>query len=215
VSDSSQGQPPGWYYAQGDPPDTQRYWDGTQWQGGPQPVPSAGQAGPGMAGNAGGAAGQLADAPKRILARFIDLIIWIVIFFILGIIFLGGSIAAAQAGDGVSYLASLLAGLIGAAIFTAYEVLLPMQTGGATLGKLVLKMKVVKEDGEAADMQTLLMRFAPYIGLAVISSFLPFIAPIPFLIMLLILLVSLVFLFTDEKRQAVWDKIGKTIVVDA
>jgi uncharacterized RDD family membrane protein YckC len=30
--------PPGWYHAQGDPPDTQRYWDGTHWQGGPQPI---------------------------------------------------------------------------------------------------------------------------------------------------------------------------------
>lgn len=28
--------PPGWYYADGDQPGTQRYWDGTQWQGGPQ-----------------------------------------------------------------------------------------------------------------------------------------------------------------------------------
>ncbi|MFV0258463.1 MAG: hypothetical protein ACK5PP_08460 [Acidimicrobiales bacterium] len=23
--------PPGWYYAQGDPPDTARYWDGDGW----------------------------------------------------------------------------------------------------------------------------------------------------------------------------------------
>lgn len=28
----------GWYYAQGDPPGTQRYWDGAQWIGGPKPV---------------------------------------------------------------------------------------------------------------------------------------------------------------------------------
>ena len=31
-------RPAGWYYAQGDPPDTQRYWDGSAWQGDPQPV---------------------------------------------------------------------------------------------------------------------------------------------------------------------------------
>lgn len=24
------GQPAGWYYAEGDPPGTQRYWDGAQ-----------------------------------------------------------------------------------------------------------------------------------------------------------------------------------------
>lgn len=33
--------PAGWYEAQGDPPGTQRWWDGTQWVGEPQPVPSA------------------------------------------------------------------------------------------------------------------------------------------------------------------------------
>jgi uncharacterized membrane protein YhaH (DUF805 family) len=30
--------PPGWYYADGDPLGSQRYWDGSQWQGGPQPA---------------------------------------------------------------------------------------------------------------------------------------------------------------------------------
>lgn len=30
--------PAGLYYAEGDPPNTQRYWDGVSWQGGPQLV---------------------------------------------------------------------------------------------------------------------------------------------------------------------------------
>lgn len=29
---------PGWYHAQGDPPGTERYWDGTAWTEGPRPV---------------------------------------------------------------------------------------------------------------------------------------------------------------------------------
>ena len=33
--------PPGWYQADGDPAGTQRYWDGTQWVGGPQVVAAA------------------------------------------------------------------------------------------------------------------------------------------------------------------------------
>lgn len=39
-----QPQPAGWYYAEGDPPGTHRYWDGFQWTGGPQPI-HAGYAG--------------------------------------------------------------------------------------------------------------------------------------------------------------------------
>jgi uncharacterized membrane protein YhaH (DUF805 family) len=38
---------PGWYYAQGDPPGTQRYWDGVQWVGEPQ---GAGQQAPAQSG---------------------------------------------------------------------------------------------------------------------------------------------------------------------
>ncbi len=32
--------PAGHYHAEGDPPDTVRYWDGTQWVGDPMPTPS-------------------------------------------------------------------------------------------------------------------------------------------------------------------------------
>lgn len=35
------GVPPGWYHAEGDPPNTERYWDGSAWQGEPQPVAAA------------------------------------------------------------------------------------------------------------------------------------------------------------------------------
>ncbi len=40
MSDNSR-QPPGWYYAAGDPPGTHRYWDGELWQGSPEPVAPA------------------------------------------------------------------------------------------------------------------------------------------------------------------------------
>lgn len=29
---------PGWYHAEGDPPNTERYWDGSAWTDGPRPV---------------------------------------------------------------------------------------------------------------------------------------------------------------------------------
>lgn len=32
------GSEPGWYQADGDPPDTERYWDGSAWQGPPHPI---------------------------------------------------------------------------------------------------------------------------------------------------------------------------------
>ncbi len=35
---STGGAPPGWYHAEGDPPGTERYWNGTEWTEGPRPV---------------------------------------------------------------------------------------------------------------------------------------------------------------------------------
>lgn len=42
-------QPPGWYHGAGDPPGTQRYWDGEIWVGEPvaAPTPAPGPFGPG------------------------------------------------------------------------------------------------------------------------------------------------------------------------
>ena len=82
MSDNAPQQPPGWYYAQGDPPGTQRYWDGQSWIGAPQPVPGA--AGPGgqvMADD------NLATPGSRILGRIIDGFIWFVISAFIGAVF--------------------------------------------------------------------------------------------------------------------------------
>ena len=32
--------PPGWYHAEGDPPNTERYWDGSEWSEEPRPIGS-------------------------------------------------------------------------------------------------------------------------------------------------------------------------------
>ena len=72
------GQQSGWYYAQGDPPGTHRYWDGAQWVGGPQPVAAAGAPGympgstPGLAYGDMSSGRPLAGPGIRILARLLD-----------------------------------------------------------------------------------------------------------------------------------------------
>lgn len=39
MTDLNTSRAAGWYPAEGDPPGTQRYWDGAAWQGGPQVAP--------------------------------------------------------------------------------------------------------------------------------------------------------------------------------
>lgn len=200
MSDAPQIQPPGWYYAQGDPPGTQRYWDGSSWQGGPQPVPGAEGA---AADHIGGA---LAEPGKRIIARVIDGIIWTVISLLFSLLIAGGSFLS----GGTSFVRSLIASIIAGAVVVAYEAFM-VGTQGATAGKMALNMKVVNEDGSPADLNTGLRRMFLYIAFIFINL-IPFIGGLLFLV---VAIVGLVFLFTDDKKQTPWDKVGKTLVVDA
>lgn len=201
MSDAPQIQPPGWYYAQGDPPGTQRYWDGSSWQGGPQPVPGAEGA---MAESVGGS---LAEPGKRIVARFIDGIIWFIISLVSSLVIAGGSIFS---GDQPGFASSAIAGLVGGALIVAYETLM-VGSRGATVGKLALGTKVVNQDGSPADINTGLRRMYLYIAFIFINM-IPIIGGLLFLV---VAIVGLVFLFTDDKKQTPWDKIGNTLVVEA
>ena len=60
MSDPYGNTEPGWYYAEGDPPGTQRFWDGSQWVGGPQTggIGSPGPLNPYTGAQFAGAAGQ-------------------------------------------------------------------------------------------------------------------------------------------------------------
>lgn len=57
-------QGPGWYYAEGDPPGTKRYWDGSTWTEGPKVMQDGDSGGMGapIAGAAAGAAGAVTGA---------------------------------------------------------------------------------------------------------------------------------------------------------
>lgn len=137
MTDGNAQTPPGWYYAAGDPPGTQRYWDGTQWQGGPQPVAAGG---PGAMA-AGGA--QLGGPGERLLARIIDLFV-LIIPIILVVVVIGQNIG----GSIVTFL-----------IAAGYEVYL-LGTKGATVGKSVMNLKVVNEDYSDITMETAVRRYA-------------------------------------------------------
>lgn len=129
--------PPGWYYAAGDPPGTQRYWDGATWQGGPQPVAAAGA--PGAV--AGGP--QLATPGKRFIARIIDFFVIVIPVIIATVLF----------GQGV--VGGIVVFLIGA----GYEIYL-LGTKGYTIGKGMQNIKVVNADFSDISMETAAKRYA-------------------------------------------------------
>lgn len=182
-------QPAGWYHAQGDPPNTHRYWDGTQWVGGPQPIGGPGPApmGGGFAAPSPGiAAGgrPLADPGMRIVARLIDFAIGIVAGLIIA------SIVGFRTQIGLQFFLALV-GVIYEVAFTALK--------GGTPGKLIMGIGVQTTDG------TLPPGWGPAVIRWVVTA-------IP-CIGLIVWIVSLVFLFTDAQHRTVGDRAGSTLVV--
>lgn len=119
------GQPAGWYPAEGDPPGTQRYWDGTQWQGGPQPIG-------GMTATAGGGPGEKVEYGTRAVAFLIDTGIYLAIYVVTLIL---GSISDAL-------------GLIGSLAqlgFSIYNGIYLQGTTGQTIGKKQQGIKLVAD----------------------------------------------------------------------
>ncbi len=169
--------------------------------------PPGGQAPPGYTAFGGpGAAMQtdnLAEGWQRIVARFIDGIIVGIASFIIGVI-------VAIALDNL--LGGLIAGLIGVAIGTAYEVVLTSQLG-ATLGKKIFNMRIVNEsDGSKVDDNVMLKRYMPSIAIGVIGA-IPILGLLSIPLGLVFVILSLVWIFTDDKRRSVYDKFGNTIVI--
>lgn len=190
--------PPGHYHAQGDPPDTVRYWDGEQWVGDPVPAPST--APPPPPGAAPGPA--TAGVGPRIGAGLIDLFIAVVISIVLTLILFGTSTgdnsfeANANAGESI---------LVGVVIYAAFFGL--MAATSSTPGKLMLGMRVTQADGETSlAAKDIFMRSLPYLAAMVIPL-------AGLLIWVLVTIVSIVFVSNDAQSRSVYDRIAKTLVV--
>ncbi len=134
-------QPPGWYYAEGDPPGTHRYWNGAQWAGGPQPV-QIGVPGAGSAQHLVEPAG----VGPRILAWLIDSVIFVIPAVILALVGVSDELLT------IGYIVLLL-------IFLGNQIVLQGLTG-QTVGKKVMGLIVVDEvTGEPLGLLKALGRF--------------------------------------------------------
>lgn len=218
---------PGWYHGEGDPPNTQRYWDGIQWVGEPRPVPPPPLAAPAVppgsmpAPVAAAPAGLsptfqtsssepaidnlqkmglvLASPGSRIVARVIDSVIVAVLAIGLFIVFFAAGVGGGASGGLVAW--ALLAAVGGA----AYEVGFVALAGG-TPGKLALGIRVATLEGQQP----------PGWGQAAARWVLNTAQLIPFLgqlAALAIWFVSFILLFSDPLHRTLFDRVGGTVVV--
>jgi uncharacterized RDD family membrane protein YckC len=159
-------------------------------------------------------AGQpLAEAWKRVLARFLDgLIIGIVFGTIIAAAVLSGGDSAGFAGFGsdASFGKLYLIGFLGLIVGFVWDAVCTKMFGGTPM-KLAFGMRVVRADnGGPVEWSHAITRWAIPGAFALIP-----IPILPGLANLVILIVSLVFIFTKPLRQAVWDLVAKTLVVQA
>ncbi len=220
---SDQGATPaGWYHAPGDPDGTQRYWDGSQWTGEPQPVasapPPAGGAPPPTPGAPypGAVAANpeydaqlgvtLANPGMRIVARFIDGLLMGLASFIIGLIFGLGTIGL---GGDYSFGAVVVVSVLSAAIYFGYEYLM-LNSSSATLGKMAFGFKVIREDGQPLDSNSVTMRAGVWGVVTLVANVVPILGS---LISLVFIVTCIVFLFSKPRHQDVPDLVAKTVVI--
>ena len=177
-------QPPGHYPAEGDPPNTVRYWDGEQWVGDPIPAPPSATSPP-PPGAATAPDEPFATLGVRLGAALLDGIIVFAVFFVI--------VAAIGAGL-----------LIGVLIYVVYLWLVVQF--GATPGKLLLGLRITEEDGTTpVGWRGAFMRSIP--------DLLGNIPLIGWLIMLGAGIGSIFLINDDDENRSVYDRVGNTRVV--
>lgn len=138
-----------------------------------------------------------ADRGTRFAAVILDTIVMIILIiplFLFSEIFTSGIYID-------SYLSEVLSGLLSVFVFAIINYKL-LVTNGQTIGKKVLKIRIIDEkSGKLASGNSLLTRYGFYF----------FVAYIPF-VGWFISIVNALFIFSDEKK-CIHDKIANTIVV--
>ena len=227
----STNQPPGYYQAAGDPPGTQRYWNGVEWVGDPHPVPGWGPV-PGGAEPGYSAAGipgghELAGVGARMLARAIDLGIG----FALGaLVFLpfGGLEYIQDVIDVISQTLdsgqqfdqsdlptppSAFPGFIVGLLWLGAQIAL-VALKGATIGKLALGLRIIRQDDGTIPpgWRPAVMRHL-VAAVSAFTSVVPVIGQLVGCIAIIVGLASVVMLFADSQRRTVMDFVASTFVV--
>jgi uncharacterized RDD family membrane protein YckC len=140
-----------------------------------------------------------ASRVRRFFASMIDSILISVV--VLPAMYWGGLLDLASSAP-MSWGYTLSSGAMWAVVFILFNGLLLIQRG-QTIGKMLLSIKIVKEDSLPADGRTLLIRYAVYF----FGNLIPVIGAV-------FALVNLLFIF-GERKQCLHDRIANTIVVNA
>jgi uncharacterized RDD family membrane protein YckC len=152
----------------------------------------------------------LAPPLLRIIARLLDGLILGVINYLVALVVLGTDDSAGFGGFGgdASFSKLYLVSVIGVAVGFLWDAVMTRMYGGTPM-KLAFGMRVVRADnGQPVEWSHAITRWAIPGAFAVIP-----LPVLPGLLGFVVVVVSLVYIFTKPLRQAVWDQVAKTLVV--
>ena len=149
----------------------------------------------------------------RLLARFIDGLVLMIPSVTVMILVVGTSFFTSIMGGDFSVLTGgtpmfIVAGLINACMYAAYEAFLTSTYGG-TLGKMALGLRVILTDGSMLNLQQALIRHLIYAGGGIIGA----LVPMAGFLNALWMVADNVSAAFDPQKRALHDRIANTFVV--
>jgi uncharacterized RDD family membrane protein YckC len=151
----------------------------------------------------------LAGAGLRVLARLLDGVILGVIGFLIGLALFGSDNSAGFDGFGSdSFRDAYVIALIGVVVSFVWDAVMTRMYGGSPM-KLAFGMRVVRADnGQPVEWHHAITRWAIPGAFGLIP-----LPVVPGLFSVVVVVISLVYIFNKPLRQAVWDQVAKTLVV--
>lgn len=146
---------------------------------------------------------------QRILARLIDILV-IIIFGIPMMIWVVDKVSTSNLRVENLKDEILVYGLIISIIF---ELVIPILTRGKTIGKALMGLRMVSNNGKYASIWKLFVRSLMYTAIPLLES-LPVVGTFIDISMFIIYIISLVLIFTHYCHQAVHDMISSIYVVE-
>ncbi|QKQ97957.1 RDD family protein [Candidatus Nanohaloarchaea archaeon] len=135
---------------------------------------------------------------KRVVAQIVDVFATLTLFFV---VLFGFTLVGTAAGGAESEIASAFAGvgvIIGIFSLVGYGFLLEGYWDGQTLGKRLMGIKVVKENGDQVTKGAALVRNIPGITYVYVTFF---------------YIVALISMAASDRRQRLFDRLAGTVVV--
>ena len=97
-------------------------------------------------------------------------------------------------------------------VYLIVDVVIPICTKGQTIGRVVFKLRIVKQDFTYASFKQYVIRASIFIIIGLISQVLE-LTMMGYVLWMIIFIISIYLIYNDSLRQTVHDKIASTVVV--